>query len=136
MVQRPPSLATARETDSTAVHDATGLNDPASTLPEFTVSELSGGAQAHDRGRLRPCAGARRDLRLRRHALHGHLYFDLKDEAPASTGVIWRSTAARMQLKPEDGMEVIATGRLTTYPGRSQIPDRRSRRWSPPALAR
>jgi exodeoxyribonuclease VII large subunit len=50
----------------------------------------------------------------------GHLYFALKDEAAVLDGVCWRGTAARLGLQPEDGMEVIATGRITTYPGRSK----------------
>ncbi len=50
----------------------------------------------------------------------GHLYFALKDETAVLDGVCWRGTAARLGLQPEDGMEVIATGRITTYPGRSK----------------
>ena len=50
----------------------------------------------------------------------GHLYLSLKDETAVLTGVCWRGTASRLSLNPEDGMEVVATGRLTTYPGRSQ----------------
>lgn len=53
-------------------------------------------------------------------ASSGHLYFALKDEDALLDGVCWRGTAARLGLRPEDGMEVIATGRITTYPGRSK----------------
>jgi exodeoxyribonuclease VII large subunit len=49
----------------------------------------------------------------------GHAYFALKDEGARIEAVIWRSVFGRMRIKPEDGLEVIATGRLTTYPGRS-----------------
>jgi len=49
----------------------------------------------------------------------GHLYFRLKDEDAVLDGVCWRGTAGRLSIAPEDGMEVIATGRLTTYQGRS-----------------
>ncbi|MDI9409730.1 MAG: exodeoxyribonuclease VII large subunit [Candidatus Pacebacteria bacterium] len=45
----------------------------------------------------------------------GHLYFDLKDEDSAITACCWRPQAAKLGFKPEDGMEVIATGRITTY---------------------
>jgi len=49
----------------------------------------------------------------------GHCYFCLKDEAARIDAVVWKGTFARMRFKPEEGMEVVATGRLTTYPGRS-----------------
>ena len=48
----------------------------------------------------------------------GHVYFALKDEEALLDAVCWRST--RLTFKPEDGMEVICTGRITTYPGRSR----------------
>src|SRR5690606_14490573 len=50
----------------------------------------------------------------------GHLYFCLKDADAVLDGVCWRGTAARLSIRPEDGMEVVATGRLTTYPSRSK----------------
>ncbi|MGB6622088.1 MAG: exodeoxyribonuclease VII large subunit, partial [Xanthobacteraceae bacterium] len=51
---------------------------------------------------------------------NGHVYFDLKDDRACIAGVIWRSTAPRIRLKLEAGLEVVINGRLTTYPGRSQ----------------
>jgi exodeoxyribonuclease VII large subunit len=51
---------------------------------------------------------------------NGHVYFDLKDDRACIAGVIWRSTAPRIRLRLEAGLEVVITGRLTTYPGRSQ----------------
>jgi exodeoxyribonuclease VII large subunit len=50
----------------------------------------------------------------------GHLYMALKDDSAVIDGVCWRGTASRLGLNPEDGMEVIVQGRLTTYPGRSK----------------
>ena len=50
----------------------------------------------------------------------GHCYFALKDTEAVLDAVCWRTTAIRLELKPEDGMEVVCTGRLTTYPGRSK----------------
>jgi exodeoxyribonuclease VII large subunit len=50
----------------------------------------------------------------------GHCYFTLKDEDAVLDAVCWKQMEARLGMKPEDGMEVIATGRLTTYPGRSK----------------
>jgi exodeoxyribonuclease VII large subunit len=49
----------------------------------------------------------------------GHVYFALKDETARLEAVIWKATYGRMRVKPEEGLEVIVTGRLTTYPGRS-----------------
>ena len=49
----------------------------------------------------------------------GHCYFALKDENARIEAVVWRASFARMRIKPEEGMEVVVTGRLTTYPGRS-----------------
>ena len=52
-------------------------------------------------------------------AASGHLYLSLKDEAARLDGVMWRGSVQRLGFLPEDGVEVIATGKLTTYPGRS-----------------
>ena len=50
----------------------------------------------------------------------GHLYLALKDENAVIDGVMWKGGAARLAFVPQDGVEVIATGKLTTYPGRSK----------------
>ena len=50
----------------------------------------------------------------------GHCYFALKDETAKIDAVIWRSSFARLRFKPQEGLEVIATGRLTTYPNSSK----------------
>ncbi|ONF96533.1 Exodeoxyribonuclease 7 large subunit [Sphingomonas jeddahensis] len=50
----------------------------------------------------------------------GHCYLCLKDDAAVIDGVIWKGQASALAFRPEDGIEVIATGRLTTYPGRSK----------------
>ena len=49
----------------------------------------------------------------------GHAYFCLKDEGARIDAVVWRTSFSKLKFKPEEGMEVIATGRLTTYPGKS-----------------
>ena len=53
-------------------------------------------------------------------AASGHLYCALKDEKAVIDGVMWRGNAQRLSFQPEDGIEVIASGKLTTYPGRSK----------------
>lgn len=50
----------------------------------------------------------------------GHAYFALKDERARIEAVVWKTTMPRLKFRPEEGMEVIATGRLTTYPGSSK----------------
>jgi len=53
-------------------------------------------------------------------AASGHLYCSLKDEKAVIDGVMWRGGAQRLAFRPEDGIEVVASGRLTTFPGRSK----------------
>jgi exodeoxyribonuclease VII large subunit len=50
----------------------------------------------------------------------GHAYFALKDEDACIEAVIWRTAYGRMRVKPEEGLEVVVTGRLTTFPSRSK----------------
>ena len=50
----------------------------------------------------------------------GHAYFTLKDEDACIDAVMWRSARGRLDFQPEDGLDVIASGRVTTYPGRSK----------------
>ena len=90
-----------------------------SNLPEFTVSEISQAVKStlersFERVRVRGELSG-----FKRHT-SGHLYFTLKDADAAMDGVCWRGTAMRLSIRPEDGMEVICTGRITTYPGRSK----------------
>ncbi len=95
------------------------VSPPISNLPEFTVSEISRAVKntlegAFERVRIRGEISG-----YKRHT-SGHLYFTLKDVDAAIDAVCWRNTAGRLGCKPEDGLEVIVTGRLTTYPGRSK----------------
>ena len=50
----------------------------------------------------------------------GHIYLDLKDQTASIAGVIWANRAQSLSIRPETGLEVIVTGKITTYPGRSQ----------------
>ena len=95
------------------------MNEPRLNLPELTVSELSAALKrtiedAYGYVRVRGELG-----KVNYHS-NGHVYFDLKDDRACVAGVIWRTTAARIKLKLEAGLEVVITGRVTTYPGRSQ----------------
>ncbi|HLL29674.1 MAG TPA: exodeoxyribonuclease VII large subunit, partial [Allosphingosinicella sp.] len=53
-------------------------------------------------------------------AASGHCYLCLKDDKAVIDGVLWKATAAGLAFRPEDGIEVVATGKLSTYPGRSR----------------
>src|SRR6516162_10154246 len=53
-------------------------------------------------------------------AASGHLYCCLKDQDAVIDGVMWRAGVQRLAFRPEDGIEVVATGKVTTYPGRSK----------------
>jgi exodeoxyribonuclease VII large subunit len=95
------------------------MNEPRLNLPELTVSELSLALKRtieDSYGYVR----VRGELGKVSYHNNGHVYFDLKDDRACIAGVIWRSTAPRLKLKLEAGLEVVITGRLTTYPGRSQ----------------
>jgi exodeoxyribonuclease VII large subunit len=50
----------------------------------------------------------------------GHVYLDLKDEKAVLNGIIWKGVAGRLKIQPEQGLEVIVTGKITTYPGQSR----------------
>lgn len=95
------------------------MSETTHNLPEFSVSELSHALkrtveQAFERVRVRgEISGFKR-------AASGHLYLTLKDAEAVLDAVCWKGTAGRLGVKPEDGMEVICIGKLTTYPGRSK----------------
>ena len=50
----------------------------------------------------------------------GHIYLDLKDDRAVISGVVWRGAAQRLEAQPEEGLEVIAEGKITTFPGQSK----------------
>jgi len=92
---------------------------PPGNSPEYTVSELSGAVKRVIEGefglvRVRGEVG-----RVSRPA-SGHVYFDLKDDRSVIGAISWKGQVAKMQTRPEEGMEVIATGRMTTFPGQSK----------------
>src|SRR4029078_8614645 len=95
------------------------MPDSQTNVPELTVSELSAALKrtvedaygyVRVRGEISGYKGP--------HSAW-HSYFGVKEERAKIDGVIWKMTFARMRMKPEEGMEVIVTGRLTTYPNRS-----------------
>ncbi|HWP27333.1 MAG TPA: exodeoxyribonuclease VII large subunit [Xanthobacteraceae bacterium] len=92
---------------------------PLPNIAEFTVSELSAALK-------RTIEDAYGYVRVRgelgnvKYHTSGHVYLDLKDDRACISGVIWRNTAARVRIKLEAGLEVVVTGRITTYPAQSK----------------
>ena len=110
-----PDTASDDGTEARLLAEAT----PGDNVPPLSVSQLSaaikrtvedGFARVRVRGEL---SGAKR-------AASGHFYAALKDDNALIDMVMWKGQAARLAFRPEDGIEVIATGKLTTYPGRSK----------------
>jgi exodeoxyribonuclease VII large subunit len=88
-------------------------------LPAYTVSELSAALRRSIEERFSYVRVRGEISGFKRHS-SGHCYFALKDTDAVLDAVCWRGTALRLSVKPEDGMEVVCTGRITTYPGRSK----------------
>jgi exodeoxyribonuclease VII large subunit len=95
-------------------------SDPQTNLAEQTVSELSGSIKrtvetAFDHVRVRGEISGYRGPHS-----SGHAYFSLKDDKARIDAVIWKGSFSKLRFRPEEGMEVIATGKITTFPGSSK----------------
>ncbi|MGH6676545.1 MAG: exodeoxyribonuclease VII large subunit, partial [Xanthobacteraceae bacterium] len=95
------------------------MSEPIPNTPEFTVSELAGALKrtieetfglVRLRGEISNYRGPHSS---------GHAYFCLKDQTARIDAVIWKGTFLRLKIKPEEGLEVIATGKVTTFAGKS-----------------
>ncbi len=94
-------------------------DEPGRNAPEFTVSEISGAVKKTIEGafgRVRVRGEVGRTMLAR----SGHLYFDVKDQRSVLAAVSWKGQVSRLSIKPEEGMEVIVTGRLTTFGSQSK----------------
>ncbi len=92
---------------------------PRSNVPELSVTALSLSLQRTlegSFGRVR----VRGEISGMKLAASGHLYADLKDENANLNIICWRSTVSRLKIRPEDGMDVVCTGKITTYPKSSR----------------
>ena len=85
----------------------------------FSVSEISAALKRTVEGQFAHVR-IRGELSGVKRAASGHVYMALKDDRAVLDGVCWRGTAGRLTFRPEDGLEVVATGKLSTYPGRSK----------------
>ncbi|MDP6602643.1 MAG: exodeoxyribonuclease VII large subunit, partial [Rhodospirillales bacterium] len=92
---------------------------PEGNLPEYSVSELSS-ALKHTVEESYSYVRVRGEISGFKRAASGHLYMSLKDESAVLDAVCWRGVAGRLTLQPEDGLEVIASGKITTYAQRSR----------------
>jgi exodeoxyribonuclease VII large subunit len=95
------------------------MSEIPSNATEWSVSELSGALR-------RTIEDAFGFVRLRGEISgfrgphsSGHCYFSLKDESARIDAIIWRGTYSKLKTKPQEGLEVIATGKITTFPGKS-----------------
>ena len=99
--------------------EADGPPADGSNRPIFTVGELSQALKRVVEGEF-AWVSVRGEVSGFKRAASGHLYFSLKDSDAVLDAVCWRGVAGRLGIAPEDGLEVVATGKLSTYPGRSR----------------
>jgi exodeoxyribonuclease VII large subunit len=92
---------------------------PGDNAEPLSVSELSARLKRTVEDRF-GFVRLRAELSGVKRAASGHLYCCLKDDKAIIDGVMWKGGAQRLAFRPEDGVEVVATGKLTTYPGRSK----------------
>jgi exodeoxyribonuclease VII large subunit len=91
---------------------------PAGNIPEYTVSEISGAVKRTLEGAFGRVRVRGEITELKRYP-SGHIYLSLKDEGGKIAAVVWKSAVSRLGLEPENGVEVIAQGRVTAYGERS-----------------
>lgn len=91
---------------------------PGGNLPEYSVSEISGAIKRTLEGRFGRVRVRGEITELKRYP-SGHVYLSLKDTGGKIAGVIWRGAVSRLGMVPENGVEVIATGRVSAYGDRS-----------------
>ncbi len=94
-------------------------DEPGDNASPLTVSEISGALKrvVEDRfGYVR----IKGEISGYKRAASGHVYLTLKDDKSVLDGVMWKGNAGRLPFQPEDGIEVVVSGKLTTYAGRSK----------------
>jgi exodeoxyribonuclease VII large subunit len=92
---------------------------PKTNAPEISVSELANALKRAVEERF-PYVRVRGEIsNYRGPHSSGHVYFSLKDQNARLDAVIWKGTFSRLRMRPQEGLEVVATGRITTFPGKS-----------------
>ncbi len=94
-------------------------DDAQTNAPELTVAELSNALKRTIEDRFGYVRVRGEISNYRGPHSSGHCYFSLKDQAARIDAVIWKGTFTRLRTKPQEGLEVIATGKVTTFPGKS-----------------
>src|SRR5271156_6683297 len=95
------------------------MSEPKPNLPEFSVSEIAAALKRTVEDSF-PFVRVRGEISGLKFHSSGHVYFDLKDDKAVLNAVIWRAVAQRLKVKPQAGLEVVCTGRISTYPGSSR----------------
>lgn len=90
-----------------------------SNMPEFSVSEISAMLKNTIENAY-PYVRVKGEISNFKKAPSGHLYLNIKDEGAVLGAICWKGTSTKFTFKPEDGLEVICTGRITTYAGQSK----------------
>ena len=105
--------------DSDYPDAATAAPDPNSNAPAYSVSEL---AFALKRTLENAYGFVRLRAELSKVTFHanGHVYLTLKDDKASLDGVVWKGNVRALSVRPEQGLEVIVTGKITTYPAGSR----------------
>jgi len=93
--------------------------EPGQNAPEFSVSEISGAVKRMIEGEFSHVRIRGEIGRVNRYA-SGHIYYDLTDEGAVLNAVTWKGQASKLSVQPEEGMEVIAVGKLTSFPKQSK----------------
>ncbi|WP_069299625.1 exodeoxyribonuclease VII large subunit [Neptunicoccus sediminis] len=93
--------------------------EPGQNAPEFSVSEISGAVKRTIEGRFSHVRVRGEIGRVNRYG-SGHIYYDLKDDGAVLNAVTWKGQAGRLSVQPEEGMEVVAVGKLTSFPKQSK----------------
>src|SRR5271163_811437 len=88
-------------------------------LPEFSVSEIAAALKRTVEDSF-PFVRVRGEISGLKFHSSGHVYFDLKDDKAVLNAVTWRGTAQKLKVKPQQGLEVVCTGRISTYAGSSR----------------
>ena len=94
------------------------MDELGDNLFEFSVTELSTALKRTVEGGFSHVR-VRAEISGLNRAASGHLYLKLKDEKSVIDGICWRGVADKLSFRPEDGLEVICSGKITIYPARS-----------------
>ena len=114
-VETRPSLSRAAK----ILHGDAMSDPPKSNALELSVSELSAALKRTVEDRFGFVRVRGEISNYRGPHSSGHAYFSLKDQSARIDAVIWKGVFAKLKIKPQDGLEVVATGKVTTYPGKS-----------------